>query len=97
MIWVQKGLKITPTQNNIKPYTSALLTLIPKVQYVLSELKQKKKKLQSILKMQEKNLKIQSKWKSHLSKKQIWISVKCKIIRIKMLRALMKKILCKKQ
>lgn len=44
MIWVQKGLKITPTQNNIKPYTSALLTLIPKVQYVLSELKQKKKK-----------------------------------------------------
>lgn len=34
----------TPTQNNIKPYTSALLTLIPKVQYVLSELKQKKKK-----------------------------------------------------
>lgn len=43
MIWVQKGLKITPTQNNIKPYTSALLTLIPKVQYVLSELKQKKK------------------------------------------------------
>lgn len=45
----------TPTQNNIKPYTSALLMLIPKVQYVLSELKQKKKKkLKSILKMQEK-------------------------------------------
>lgn len=57
----------TPTQNNIKPYTSALLTLIPKVQYVLSGVKAKKKKKKEIAKhtkMQEKNLKIQSKWKS---------------------------------
>ena len=61
----------TPTQNNIKPYTSALLMLIPKVQYVLSELKQKKKKIEKHTKNARKNLKIQSKWKSHLNKKQI--------------------------